>query len=62
MRIHEQNKLLKAQLAVALEGIKDLQFYLNSSKFDVDHNVNKKDVLLRLQETKNAVHDLGFID
>jgi hypothetical protein len=50
MRIHEQNEVLKEQVKILKDGITEIKAYLNSSKFDIDTNVNKQDILNRIQE------------
>lgn len=58
MRVHEQRDLYKALYEKQLQGMIELKAYLNSSKFSIDINVNKNDILLRLHELDNDL----FID
>lgn len=53
MRLHEQVKQLEAEKAILKEGLLELRRYLNLSKFSIDVNVNKNDILLRLNEIDN---------
>jgi len=61
MRIHEQNEVLKNQVKVLSEGLEEIRAYLNSPKFYIDTNVNKNDILLRIQQTKLNFNDIPSI-
>lgn len=55
MRLHEQRDHYKKLYNLQQQGIAELKAYLNSSKFTTDINVNKNDILLRLNELDNAL-------
>ena len=54
-RLEKENELLK-------DGLYDLLAYVQSEKFHKDQSVNTADIILRLQETRNAVYDLEFTE
>ena len=58
MRIHEQAKYYKDLYQESLDGIYELRQYLNSSKSSIDANVNKNDILMRLQKLDNRLFDI----
>ena len=54
MRLHEQVKVLQLQNDVLNDGLKSIRRYLNSDKFAVDIMVNKKDILMRIEEVRHS--------
>ena len=56
-RAHWINKL-KQKNEILENGLSEIKYYLNSNKFIENEYVNKKDILLRVQEILNAYHDL----
>ena len=55
MRLHEQVKHYKALHQTTINGLNEIVSYLNSPKFSVDINVNKNDILMRLNELDNEL-------
>ena len=58
MRLHDQVKYNKDLVAVLEDGLLDIRRYLNSTKFSQDIMVNKNDILLRISEIQQALHDI----
>ena len=50
MKLHEQVKELKKQVAIYEADILNLRRYLTSDKFHIDNQVNIADIFLRLDE------------
>jgi hypothetical protein len=48
-RLQKENEILQ-------NGLYDLLKYVRSEKFHKDQSVNAADIILRLQETRNAVY------
>ena len=53
MRLHEKVKLQDEMLIEYRQGLAAIRRYLNSTKFSIDINVNKNDILLRMNELEN---------
>jgi len=58
MKLHEQVKQLKAEKESLLDGIIELQRYINSSKFYQDTTVQISDIDLRINEIKKDLFKL----
>ena len=58
MRLHEQVKHQQNLIATLEDGLLDLRRYCNSEKFSIDVMINKNDILLRLNETQQALDSL----
>ena len=58
MKLHEKVHLQTAIISQQNEDLKKLRFYLNSTKFGADVLVNKNDILMRLDEDKQALQHL----
>ena len=56
MRLHEQVKVLKAQMETYKTGIDQIRRYLSSEKFWQDNSVNVKDIFLRLDEIQADIN------
>ena len=55
MKVHEQRDQYKAMYALTIQGLQEIRSYLNSDKFLIDVNVNKNDILMRINELDNAL-------
>lgn len=53
MRLHDQVKQLEREKQILVNGVAEIKRYLNSVKFSQDINVNKNDILMRLNEIDN---------
>lgn len=53
MRLHEQVQYKDAIIATYEDKLNELRSYLNSDKFSTDKNVNRDDIILRLNELDN---------
>ena len=47
-RLQKENEILR-------DGIEELKAYAKSSKFNGNQNINRNDVLIRLNEIENAL-------
>jgi hypothetical protein len=54
--LEDQNKDLSYRLTEYAFFIRDIEIYLQSSKFHNDNTVNVNDILLRIQEFKNNTY------
>ena len=55
MKLHEKVKLQDEIIVEYRVALTELRRYLDSSKFSIDINVNKNDILMRLCELENNI-------
>ena len=59
MRLHEQVKHQKEVIEAYKVSISEITSYLESSKFETDVYVNKRDLFLRMDELKHHLLIIG---
>lgn len=56
MKLHEKVKLQKIIIDQYDNDINLIKRYLNSSKFSININVNKNDILMRISEMERSIN------
>ena len=58
MRLYLQVKKLQKEKDVLIDGINEIQKYLNLPKFALNTNVNKQDIFNRFEDIRNNLHHM----